>query len=143
MQSLTIKKKIKLLQETAETTRDYLEIAQLDFNGSPYSINSALIYTTPLTKLLEGTYTVNGNHLQFLTGPDIEKKLMLVINENPLFPFSYYALAYCLQKRDDKDWVVYANKAVEILKKTTTIPNHNSNHDKVLKELLDELDKLK
>ena len=101
MQSLTIKKKIKLLQETAETTRDYLEIAQLDFNGSPYSINSALIYTTPLTKLLEGTYTVNGNHLQFLTGPDIEKKLMLVINENPLFPFVTMPSYWLYKKGDD------------------------------------------
>jgi len=120
---------------------DFADIAKLNLNGKPFSTGPGITYSSDLSRMLESTYTTDGNRFQFKRGPDVESKLRAAIEKHPRFPFSYYALAYCLSKRGDPDWRQYAEKAVFILSHTTQIKGHKKIHDKILLELQEELER--
>lgn len=50
----------------------------------------------------------------------------------PLFPFPYYVLSTCLKNVNDDGWLTYTEKAIQILRKTTQMPNHHPDHDAIL-----------
>lgn len=133
--------RIEELKQTVTTLRDFSDVAPLDFHGSPDSITEIIKYSSPLTRMLEGTYKITEGRFQFLTGDNIEQQLQQVIREYPNFPFAYYGLAYCLQNRGDPHWKDYAEHAVRIFEQTTKISGHNLNHDRVLAELRQQLTK--
>lgn len=58
-----------------------------------------------------------------------------VMEQYPKFPFTYYVLAKCLHAKGEPAWEEYAAKAVAILKKTTRISGHSSDHADALVEL--------
>jgi hypothetical protein len=58
-----------------------------------------------------------------------------VMEQYPKYPFTYYALAKCLRIKGEPAWEEYATKAVTILKKTTRLYGHASDHDDALVEL--------
>jgi len=58
-----------------------------------------------------------------------------ILNKNPKYPFPYYLLAEAYHLRGDIIWLTYAQKAIDILKITTSIPNHAPNHDQALSNL--------
>src|SRR3989338_7840698 len=63
------------------------------------------------------------------------------IKLEPLFPFSYVALARCLYKQGDGAWRGYAEEAFRHLKETTAIQSHHAFHGhayKDIRKLLDE-----
>lgn len=62
-----------------------------------------------------------------------------VIDKIPEYPFSYLFLAQCLKEENESSWIEVAQKAKEILKKTTKMPGHNTSHDTALKEVADLL----
>jgi len=63
------------------------------------------------------------------------KKLQRVVDLAPKFPFSHYALAFCLYERGDNRWRHHARKAIEIFYFTTMIDGHHINHEESLKLL--------
>jgi len=58
-----------------------------------------------------------------------------VMEQYPKYPFTYYVLAKCLHTKGEPAWEEYATKAVGILKKTTRLSGHASDHDNALIEL--------
>jgi hypothetical protein len=58
----------------------------------------------------------------------------------PKYPFPYYVLSQCLKTQGETSWKGYANKGLVILKKTTKIPGHVQDHDRILGELQNLLD---
>jgi hypothetical protein len=66
--------------------------------------------------------------------PTLEK-LHRVAESNPRFPFTYYGIALCQRKSNEPTWRTHAEKAVEILKMTTSLEDHHAIHDKILAEL--------
>jgi hypothetical protein len=58
-----------------------------------------------------------------------------VMDQYPKYPFTYYALAKCLHAKGEPAWEEYAKKGVAILKKTTRLSGHASDHDGALVEL--------
>jgi tetratricopeptide (TPR) repeat protein len=91
---------------------------------------------TPLSDLLRNCYTnlPNGTMVALCT-PETEKTFLEAIDKFPDFPFSYYALACCYQAQGQPKWRDYAEKALALFDKTTTIKNHNSEHDDARNQL--------
>jgi len=58
-----------------------------------------------------------------------------VIKQYPKFPFGYIVKSNILLAHKDNRWKLYANKALEILKITTSIQGHNSQQDSALKKV--------
>ena len=77
----------------------------------------------------------SGGSAVFKCIPGAKDACLEVINKMPLYPFSYYFLAQCLKEEGDLSWVEMAQKAKDILEKTTRIQGHKSQHDKILKRV--------
>ncbi len=115
--------------------RGYTEVSKLNLVGTTGTVALPLTEQTGISRTLEGAFTINHNHVQYSCDPAAITKFQEVIARFPDFPFSYYALAFCLGQQHDRSWKGYAMHAVEILTKTTTIDGHHPNHDQVLREL--------
>jgi Tetratricopeptide repeat len=80
------------------------------------------------------------NPCMYLAGVKVGlEKCRNAIKQFPNFPFTYYALAYCLEKQGDSSWRPYAEKAVAIFEETTVISGHQKSHEQslaYLKQLL-------
>lgn len=75
------------------------------------------------------------DEIDFKCSPESIDACELVIKKIPLYPFSYYFLAKCQKEQNDKKWQANAQKARDILKRTTTITGHHGDHDIVLKQI--------
>ncbi len=58
-----------------------------------------------------------------------------IIEEHPMFPFSYYALASCQRAKGEREWASYSQRALDILEFTTQVVGHNRHHDTVKRYL--------
>jgi hypothetical protein len=116
--------------------QQYTEISKLNILGSHFPPNSDIVDETEISRALKGAFTIHdGDRARVECSADAMGKFRNVAETFPRFPFSYYALAYCLGQQHDSTWRTYAMKAVEILKTTTTIDGHSPSHDAILREL--------
>lgn len=124
-------------KHTINSLRDYSHVATLDALGYPpgLGLGSDLKFNSPLTEMLEGTYTTKDKQLFMKRDSQAEARYRAVIDKYPNSPFAYYFVALCLHQKDDSGWRQYAEAAVNILMKTTMIDGHNANHDEVLQKL--------
>ncbi len=67
--------------------------------------------------------------------PETEGILKKVIAKYPGFPFAYYFMSQYLHNKNDASWINWAKKAEEILLYTTSLEEHNYDHDVALKNL--------
>lgn len=111
----------------------YSYVATLTFNGSPYPPGSDIAQTTPISVSIEGTWRKlsTGGFRPVCAQPALDKN-RVAISKFPDYPFTYYSLAYCLEKESDPSWRSYAERAAEIFEKTTTISGHQGSHDELL-----------
>jgi hypothetical protein len=123
---------IERLQAEVDAVRRFNYIATLTMNGSPYMKGDVTV-TTAISRLVEGTWReVSDNSFRPICEPAAVQKNRAAIQQFPEFPFTYYALAYCLQKQADPQWRVFATQAVAIFEKTTAINGHTEYHDQCL-----------
>jgi len=129
--------KISTLESNLVAVREYSAVARRDALGNPAGagIGSDIKFDDDLTKSLEDMYTTKDNRIRMRRGPEAEQRYCEVIQKFPKFPFGHYFLALCLRERGDQEWPKHASRAVEILKLTTQIDGHSSNHDEVLEKL--------
>ncbi|MEK7409289.1 MAG: hypothetical protein AAB225_29855, partial [Acidobacteriota bacterium] len=106
---------VDLQRKGLNTIRRYTEVSRLNFIGTTGMAGAGLEEETPISRMLEGTFTVDNNRSRFSCDSAAILKFQEVVGKFPDFPFSYYALAFCLSQRGDKSWKGYATKAVEIL----------------------------
>jgi hypothetical protein len=132
------KEQVDKVAAIQEAQKDYGDIAIMDARGIPPAghIAPPLIYSSPVSDAMRGTYTENGPTVVFNTDAASEQKFRNVIAIEPRFPFSYFALAIILNNKgqfaEAKDNLL---KARAIFEKTVLVPNHDSNHDACLKDL--------
>lgn len=119
---------------SVEIMRDYSDMARLNAFGKPYE-DGDIIFNTPTSSMLEGTYRRNGDKYVIRHDQDAELVFRSVIARFPRFPFAYYFLALCLKDKDEPNWKLPAQQAVELLQKTTQIAGHDAAHDEVLAKL--------
>lgn len=132
IQTIVVRQKKKEL----EGVRDYTDVSRLDLSGKPFVTGGGIMYSTGISRIMEGTYTEEDGLVSFKCDDESLKRYERTIQESPRFPFSYYAMAYCLQSRGDNKWRAYASKALSIFEITTKIGGHKESHDEALKVLL-------
>ena len=126
-----------MLESDLVAVREYSSVARRDALGNPPGggIGSDIKFNDELTKLLEDMYAIKDDQIRMLRGQEAEHRYRNVIQKFPKFPFGHYFLAICLRERGDDEWRDHARKAVDVLKITTRIDGHNSNHDEVLEKI--------
>lgn len=123
---------IQQLQDEISSIRKYSHVAGLTFNGMAY-VGGDVTMPTDISPSVEGTWRdVGGNQFRPVCEPDALEKDRRAIQKFPEFPFTYYALAYCLQKQGRREWREYADQAATILQRTTSISGHQGSHDQSL-----------
>lgn len=125
--------------EQLETIRDYTETAKLNFVGTSGMAVPPLVERTAISRMLEGAVIITESRSSYMCDPASIQKYATVSAQSSRFPFAYYALAFCLSQSGDGSWKHYAVRAVEILRRTTTIDGHHPNHDQALRELEEAL----
>jgi hypothetical protein len=118
-------------QELAATKR-YAYIATLTFNGTPI-VKGDVTISNDISRATEGTWfeTKENTFRPVCTTAALQKD-RTATRLYPDFPFTFYALAYCLHKEADPEWRSYAESAAAIFEQTTTIGGHIPMHDQLL-----------
>jgi len=124
--------RIEHLNNEIAATKRYSYVANLTFNGMAY-VKGDVTMPTEISVAIEGTwFEPSENHFRPVCETAALQKNRNAIRQFPDFPFSYYALAYCLQKQGVPDWRSFAEKATAIFEQTTTIGGHQKSHDECL-----------
>jgi hypothetical protein len=132
IQAINVRQKKKEI----EGIRDYTDVSRLDQSGKPFVAGGGIMYSTGISRIMEGTYTEEDGMVNFKCDDESLKRYERAIQEYPRFPFSYLAMAHCLMRCGDNKWREYASKAVSIFEITTKIGGHKESHDEALKVLL-------
>jgi hypothetical protein len=136
-------KTIQQLHDEVAATKRYSYIATLTFNGMVYTKGDVTM-PTEISQAVEGTwYEPTTNRFRPVCDAAALQKSRDAIRQFPDFPFTYYELAYCLEKQGVPDWRSYAEKAVTIFEPTTAIGGHQKSHDEALAYLRQLLGKSK
>jgi hypothetical protein len=118
-----------------DAVKKYSDVARMDPLGKQFDVGSGLQENTPISVLLEGTWQPIAGQFVFSTDAAAEKKYREVVEKFPTFPFAYVYISDCLRVRNDPAWKEYANKAIDILEKTTSLAAHKVQHDQALQML--------
>ena len=113
---------------------DYSDVARLNMQGKPFP-DGDITFDSPLSRMMDGTYTIEGTTLTFYRTADAGVRLRKVIADYPNFPFAHYGLALCLRDRGDRGWRAEIERAKQIFQITTSIPGHQPDHDDALKRI--------
>lgn len=130
---------VNYLEGKDSLLREYSYIAALNLEGSEFRAGRGLTLSGGLPNLMKDVFIEDGDQVRFKCGPEFQEIYKEVIEIEPKFPFSYFALADCRKLLGKDDWVEYAEKAVKILQITTQIAGHKAEHDQVLEILLEYL----
>lgn len=126
---------VDLQRKQLNAIRRYTQVSKLNFIGTTGTVAPPLKEETGISRILEGTFAIDNNRARYSCDPAAIAKFQEVIVKFPDFPFSYYAVAFCLSRRGDSSWKGQAMKAIKILENTVTIDGHHPNHDDALSEL--------
>ena len=117
------------------TLQEYAYVASLYPDGSDQHVNYPLTISGPLYDMLKGTYQLTGDNFFYKCDSKSLEVFKQVIQQEPEFPFSYFALAVCGKQSGTKDWITYAEKGLQIVQITTRVGVHKPEHDQVLQYL--------
>ena len=96
--------RINELESSLNTIRDYSSVAQLDIFGLLVQSSNTIKFSSPLSKALEGCFTVKDGKVSVVYTPEAEKKFLDVIDRFSDFPFSYYGLAKYYKETGNPEW---------------------------------------
>ncbi len=124
-------RQISEAQQAIEAAKRYSNVAILPFDGK--AMHGAVEIITPLSQMVDKTwYAVAGDKFLPVCEEVALQRDRGAIQQFPDFPFTYYALAYCLERQNNPEWRSYAEKAAAIFEQTTTIGGHDPSHDQCL-----------
>ena len=142
----TITKEIRALRERTsqlqlelEGLRRYSKVAKYSALGLTGIAGEGLKENSPIARALEGAYTKVDKE----SGPEYYprcdaqglSRFANVAKEFPDFPFSYWALAKCLEQIGNPQWRVYAEHAVAIFEHTTRVSERSPHHDQAREQM--------
>jgi hypothetical protein len=127
------------LQEEIERVKKYAYVSTLTLNGMVYTGGDVKM-PTEISVSIEGTWQEVGpdTFRPVCESAALERNRLATI-QFPDFPFSYYALAYCMKRSGDPGWRAYAEKAVAIFEQTTKITGYQKSHEQCLAYLRQQL----
>jgi hypothetical protein len=134
----------KLEQKKAEQAKEismlsamgeYVEVATWDMDGMAMLWDSQEV-KTPVSNWAKNYRDQRGiANAQWDCGSAALYHYREVMDQFPKYPFTYYVLAKCLHAKGEPAWEEYARTGISILKKTTRLSGHASDHDDALIEL--------
>jgi predicted ATP-grasp superfamily ATP-dependent carboligase len=131
-------KELKNQKEEIVAVRDFSDIAKKNVYGGEFTYpnsGNTVLETGPIIENMFKVFKhINGNP-DLVFSDESLNAAKYVIEIEPRFPFSYYAVARILRHRKDKEWKDYAEQAIAILEKTTKIKKHSDHHRQVLEQL--------
>ena len=113
---------------------EYVEVATWDMNGMAMLWNSQEV-KTPVSNWAKSYRQRGMAETQWDCGSAALYHYREIMDQYPKYPFTYYVLAKCLHAKGEPVWEEYAKTGVSILKRTTRLSGHASDHDDVLIEL--------
>lgn len=132
--------KVSILNQDILDVKEYSNIAKLNVIGTEIDPGGSIIQTSAISKLMQDnvwTYDqTKGSYNLKLTDTAL-KYTDTVIKRFPNFPFGYYSniLIKINLHQPDALIPVYLDKAIKILRVTTTIQGHKPAHDQALAQL--------
>lgn len=126
-------KKIESQEDQIKSIKEYTYISRFGIDGRTGEFDYGIVEHSPLIEQLDKVVFIKDSMYQFECNVNGQNILKQIIKDNPIFPFSYYILAVCLRRNNNKEWLTYADKALEILKRTTSISGHHEHHDMAMK----------
>jgi hypothetical protein len=123
------------LLHTLSDKSDYFDVSRLNPAGLPFREGKGIRIDTPLATAMRDLYITTDSTIAFKLGQEFEPRYRAVINQFPRFPFGYFALAESMRHRGDPAWREFAQKAISILEKTTTIEGHDPGQDEALAKM--------
>jgi hypothetical protein len=136
-------KRIQQLKDDVAATKRYTYVAGLTFNGMVYTKGDVTM-PTEISQAVQGTwYEPSPDRFRPVCDTATLQSNRIAIRQFPDFPFTYYAIAYCMEKQGVQEWRTYAEKAVALFEQTTTIGGHQRSHDDSLAYLRQLLSKSK
>jgi hypothetical protein len=139
---------IRDVQNVLDSMRTHGGLARINFNGQ-IPVGGGMATGSVLSDWAGGyaSMYINRKTATF----DIEDNVMCtasaldqyrsIIKKYPFWPFAHFVLAICLKQQSDKSWEEHAMTALEILEKTTAVPNHHPDHSIALKRVKKMLQK--
>jgi hypothetical protein len=120
------------LLRTLSDRSDYFEVSRFNPAGLPFREGKGIRYDTPLSTAMRDLYVITDSKIGFKLGKQFEPRYRTVIKQFPQFPFGYFALAESMRQRGDPAWREFAQTAISILEKTTSIEGHDPSQDQAL-----------
>lgn len=124
------------LDKNVRALREFPRIAQLEPTGVRGIAGAGLRETSEIFEALDGAWVEKDGKVFADCEEKSLQKFRAVTDQEPRFPFAYYALAVCLHEREESGWEEHAHKAIEIFEITTSLPDHRASHDQALAELV-------
>lgn len=139
-------KKIKELEIRTTALIEYSDMSKLNIYGSTFYIpgkkGSTIIQDGPIISQMSKVFRYEGGNQELNLTEDALNSAFKVIDIEPRFPFSYYAIAQILRGRGDKKWISYAYKAKEIFGYTTMIKGCSDHHIQCLSIVNKQLEEI-
>jgi hypothetical protein len=132
------KEELSKVKTEVTDLKDYSFNATLDIYGAPQKAGYGMIITSPLIECMHKIFVEKHDTLNVSDADSTLSVINRVIVSNPKFPFIYFAKAlFSLNRGNLADYHQNAEKAISILKITTTIDGHKPEHDAVLARLVE------
>lgn len=131
---------IASLQSQISDIKDYAYISVFDMNGNNGEVGlTPMVISSDLIIRMNKILLQKNGMVYVRTDNSIMPLIDSVIILYPKYPFGYWAKYSLLKLHKDKGWRIYAERALDILKKTTTIDGHSQDHDQLLKRVISDL----
>jgi hypothetical protein len=115
---------------------EYRDISAYSATGNKSAkVNGVPMVPTPIIDWSKDFVERQDDKIQAACSSSAIKKCESVIQKLPSYPFGYYFLALCQKQNQNPEWKQNALKAKLILDKTTRIPGHHPDHDRVFAEV--------
>jgi hypothetical protein len=134
---------VEKLRETIRLMQEYSVVAKLGMDGTLEDTEPPLSRVSDISKSLNGAIVRDGTEHRISCDDKSLQALRDTAARFPMFPFSFFGLAYCLQRSGNSLWAVYALKAVDVLNRTTMVPDRHPAHSAVLSQLNDALSQMR
>lgn len=131
---------INKLTNDVGNIRDYSNIAKLGLFGEIIHYAPPLIAPhNKLYDLMDSILEKKGNQIIVRQTDSTLMLINEVIKEYPKFPFGYFAKGMYLINNRGNEALLYLEKAIDILRITTRIDGHNSDHDLILNYIINSI----
>jgi len=131
-----LNRKDSIKEKEIQDIKDYSNMARLNLYGLEFD-EGDILFSSGISVLMKNVWGYSQGKGYTLKVSDSALHYSdTVIERFPKFPFGYASKAMLLSAINYPESLKFAQKAVEILKITTTIEGHNPIHDEILRRLL-------